>query len=324
MVIIQTVFIFLSIAIVTYILLSLFLIKEKSTDRIKKYFEVEKAIDELHNNQSKIKIHPRKFLNELGKKMSNVSSIKSYTQRLQNELIRAGIPLKGEEFLAIQVLIVFVVVLLFLNWSQSFVAIALVVLLGLIISRQIIKIKKMKRYKQFNNQLGDAIILISNSLKAGYSLIQAIDSVAREMPEPISKEFTKMLKEMKLGVSTEEALNNLLRRVESDDLELMIIAVLIQREIGGNLSEILDNISNTIRERVRIKGEVRTLTAQGRMSGIVVSLLPIVLGAVLYVINPDYMAGLFKSTIGIIIIVVAFVNQLIGIIVINKIVKIEV
>ena len=144
------------------------------------------------------------------------------------------------------------------------------------------------------------------------------------MPDPISLEFKKLLKELRLGASTERALENLVLRVESDDLELVINAVMIQREIGGNLSEILDNISETIRERVRLKGEIRTLTAQGRISGIVVSILPIAFGFILHLLNPEYMTPLFSNPNGIMILSISFISQIIGIILVNQIVKIEV
>lgn len=324
MLMIYTFLIFTCLTLVGYILLHLIFHKEKSINRMEKYFEATKENKNDKDNESKIKIQPRKLLNNIGKKMNSVVIIKSYTHKIQKDLISAGFPLKGEEFLATQVLVSLIGTIFILNWTKSVLLILVGTILGWIIPKQILKIKKRKRYKEFNDQLGDAIVLISNSLKAGHSLLQAIDSVSREMPTPISNEFEKMLKEMKLGVTTEKALNNLLDRIESDDLELMIIAIMIQRQIGGNLSEILDNISNTIRQRIKIKGEVRTLTAQGRMSGIIVSLLPIGLAVMLYMMNPEYMQGLFTSTIGRIILGVAFINQIIGILVINKIVKIEV
>lgn len=186
-----------------------------------------------------------------------------------------------------------------------------------------LRIKKNKRNKMFSDQLGDAIGIFSNSIKAGYSFLQAVNSVSREMPYPVSKEFGLLLKEMSLGIDSDQALKNMTSRIESDDLELMITAILIQRETGGNLSEILDNISDTIRERIKIKGEVRTLTAQGKMSGIIVGIIPLVLGVVIYFLNKEYMMTLFTTTPGRIAVAVAFVNEMIGAFVISRIIKID-
>ncbi|MTI68388.1 MAG: secretion system protein [Firmicutes bacterium] len=314
--------IFISSGLLIYSILSLFS-KERSIERLGKYFE-GRTEEEIIEKETKINIKPRKLLNSLGSKISNIDYLKRYIEKTQFEIIKAGIPLKGEELIAIQILLCVLLFLFTINIFNTMAIAIIFSILGLLIPKQIIKIRKNKRYKMFNNQLGDAIVLISNSLKAGHSFLQAIDSAAREMPEPINKEFGKVLKEMRLGIPTEQALESLIKRVESDDLELMVTAVLIQRQVGGNLSEILDTISSTIRERVKLKGEIKTLTAQGRLSGIIVSLLPLALGGALFLINPEYLNGLFETKVGIAILIVAILNQLIGIILINKIVKIEV
>ncbi|MTI70608.1 MAG: type II secretion system F family protein [Firmicutes bacterium] len=313
---------FISSGLLIYSILSLFS-KKRAIERLGKYFEGRKE-EEIIKRETKINIKPRKLLNSLGSKISNIDYLKRYIEKTQFEIIKAGIPLKGEELIAIQILLCVLLFLFTINIFNSMVIAIMFSILGLLIPKQIIKLRKNKRYKMFNEQLGDAIVLISNSLKAGHSFLQAIDSAAREMPEPINKEFGKVLKEMRLGIPTEQALESLINRVESDDLELMVTAVLIQRQVGGNLSEILDTISNTIRERVKLKGEIKTLTAQGRLSGIIVSLLPLALGGALFFINPEYLNGLFETKVGIAILIVAILNQLIGIILINKIVKIEV
>ena len=151
-----------------------------------------------------------------------------------------------------------------------------------------------KRIKSFNNQLGDGITLMANSLRSGYSFLQSMDLVSREAPAPMSSEFRRVVQEIGLGLSTEEAMGNLLRRVPSDDLDLLITAVNIQHEVGGNLAQILETIGHTIRERVRIKGEIQVLTAQGRISAYVITALPILLAIGITLLNPDYMAPMFK------------------------------
>jgi tight adherence protein B len=150
-----------------------------------------------------------------------------------------------------------------------------------------------RRLQSFNNQLGDAINLLANSLRSGYSFLQSMELVSREAPAPMSNEFRRVVQEVGLGLSTEEALANLLKRVPSEDLDLLITAVNIQHEVGGNLAQILDTIGHTIRERVRIKGEIRVLTAQGRISAYVITGLPIALAIFITVINPEYMAPIF-------------------------------
>ena len=144
-----------------------------------------------------------------------------------------------------------------------------------------------------------------------------------ELKEPFSKEFGKLLKEMTLGISTEEAFKGMLDRVESEDLKLLVNAILIQKDIGGNLAEILDNISETIRERQKIKNEVKTLTAQGRLSGIIITLMPVILGLLIYMFNKEYIMLLFTTTIGLVMLGTAFVSQVIGIFMIRKIVDVE-
>lgn len=153
--------------------------------------------------------------------------------------------------------------------------------------------RSKQRLRQFNNQLADTIAMLASSLRSGYSLLQSMDLVAREGGQPVSTEFRRCVQEVGLGLSTEQALANLHRRVPSDDLDLMITAINIQHEVGGNLAQILESISHTIRERVRIKGEIRSLTAQGRISGYVITGMPIFLAIMLTTINPGYMAPIF-------------------------------
>jgi tight adherence protein B len=150
-----------------------------------------------------------------------------------------------------------------------------------------------QRITKFNAQLGDTINMMANSLRSGYSLLQSMELVGREAPQPTSAEFRRVVQEVGLGLSTEAALANLLKRVPSDDLDLLVTAVNIQMESGGNLAQILETIGHTIRERVRIKGEIQTLTAQGRISAYVITGLPIALAGMITAINPSYMAPIF-------------------------------
>ncbi|MBP2650414.1 MAG: tight adherence protein [Firmicutes bacterium] len=244
---------------------------------------------------------------------------------IEHRLIQAGVPLRGAEFMAIctGVALIGGLVMLVLSGGVIFTAVA-GLMGGYLAPIFWLRIKITKRVKAFNLELGDALTLMANSLRTGYSFLQSVEMVAREMPPPISEEFSRALKEMSLGVTTEEALNNLAKRISSDDLDLVITAVLIQRQVGGNLAEVLDNISGTIRARIKIKGEIKTLTAQGRISGMMICLLPIVLGIMLYLINPGYLTTLFIHPLGIMLLGVAVVSQVIGVFAIVKIVNIEV
>jgi tight adherence protein B len=151
-----------------------------------------------------------------------------------------------------------------------------------------------------------------------------MDAVANEMPPPISDEFQRVVREIGLGITSERAMNNMLRRVPSDDLDLLITAINVQHEVGGNLAEILETISHTIRERVRIKGEIRVLTSQQMMSGYVISALPIGLGLILFAMNPDYMSKMFKDVCGIAMMSCGGIMIVAGFVSIMKIVSIEV
>lgn len=244
---------------------------------------------------------------------------------LEQRMLRAGLPLRGGEFLVLcgGSALLMALMLLLVGGGNPIAGI-IGAAVGFMIPFLLVGIKTVKRMKAFNSQLGDALILIANSLRTGYSFMQAADMVAHEMRPPISTEFSRTVKEMNLGITMENALGNLAKRIDSDDLDLVLTAVLIQRQVGGNLSEVLDNIARTIRERVRIRGEIRTLTAQGRVSGIIVSLLPIGLGFVIYALNPEYVRVLFVHPIGKLLLGLALTGQVIGILVIRRIVDIEV
>ena len=205
------------------------------------------------------------------------------------ELARADLKLTVAEYFALTVIsIVGFAALAWLIYGTNLIMILLGLVIGFFVPRIFVKTRQKRRIKAFNDQLGDGIQLMANGLRAGYSMLQAMDALAREMPPPISIEFRRVVQEIGLGVETPRAFNNLMRRVPSDDLDLMITAINVQSEVGGNLSQILEIIGEVIRERVRIKGEIQVLTAQGQLSGYVISALPVVLGLLLYAMNQEY------------------------------------
>lgn len=209
---------------------------------------------------------------------------------IAKELARADLKLKVAEYLVVIVASVFIFALFAWFFGNRHPISAMIgAVIGLLAPRFYVKGQQRKRLQKFNDQLPDMLNLMVNGLRAGYSTMQAMEAVSKELPAPINDEFKRVVQEMQIGIPMEKALDNLLRRIPSDDLDFVVTAINVQREVGGNLSEILDNISFTIRERVRIKGEVRVLTAQVRTSGTVLSLIPFFLTLILWFLNPDYL-----------------------------------
>lgn len=293
--------------------------KEKPIEKLK-YFDEDFAVREKFENKQKHKVSVIKLLSKL---VPNFRFSKNRGKKLEVELMKADMPITVEELLVVKLLSSAALSFLGFAVSKDFFITILVFVLVWNIPRFIIAKKKKERIKLFDSQLNEGITIISNSLKAGYSFLQAVAVVVEETTDPFSKEFKKLLKELSLGIAEEEAMRNLLNRVESEDLRLIVNAILIQKDIGGNLSEILDNISETIRERQKIQNELKTLTAQGRLSGLIIMLLPILLGIVIYLFNKEYMLLLFTTPIGLGMIGFAVINQVIGFLAIRKIINIE-
>ena len=262
---------------------------------------------------------------------------RDFWANIARDIARADLHLKPSEFLAIWAgSIVGVPALMFLLSAflpalrnPLFLLIGIVI--GFFIPRFWLARRRNGRLGAFNKQLPDTITLIANALRAGSSFLQAVELVVRETRPPISIEFARVIREVNLGLPFEQALENMVRRVRSDDLELMATAISIQHQVGGNLAEILDSIAYTIRERIRIKGEIRTLTAQQRLSGYVVAGLPIGLAGFLFVAAPGFMDPMFDSRAsliglpaGVIVLALGGVMMFIGFMLIRKIVDIEV
>jgi tight adherence protein B len=217
----------------------------------------------------------------------------SLGDRVSRELARADLKFKVAEYYAL-VFMSTLVTALAAYLIQPYPASALIGgVIGFFIPRFYVKRQQTVRLNKFNDQLSDMLNLMVNGLRAGYSTMQAMEAVSRELPAPISDEFHRVVQEMQIGITMEKALDNLLRRIPSEDLDFVITAINVQREVGGNLSEILDTISFTIRERVRIKGEIRVMTAQVRTSATVLSLIPVFLTAALWFISPEYIGSFF-------------------------------
>jgi len=257
--------------------------------------------------------------------------------RLATDLARADLKMKPAEFILFWAMTpIFFVFLAFifgfiLPGFRNPVVLVVVALLGLWAPRLYLKRRQAGRLRAFANQLPDTITLLANSLRAGSSFLQGMELVTREARPPISEEFERVVREMQLGVALQPALDNLVRRVASEDLELMVTAIQIQSQVGGNLATVLDAIAHTIRERVRIQGEIQTLTAMQRYSGYVITLLPVGLGALLFVISPAYVTVMLERPpemlglpLGIVFYFVGLISMGIGYVFIRRIVDIKV
>lgn len=247
-----------------------------------------------------------------------------WSEGLDLKLVRGDIPLKGGEFLVLQGILSFLFFLIGFMLTKRIYVGFLLSFCGGILPRFWLNSAQKKKRRQFNNQLADALLVLANSLRAGFSLLQAMEMVSQEMPNPISGEFHITLREMTYGTATETALTHLSERVGSDVLDLLVTAMLIQRQAGGNLAEVLLNIHATIQDRLRIQQEIKTLTAQGRMSGYIIAALPFGIAAVLSVLNPSYLSVLFTNRIGWALLVGGLISQFIGFLIIRKIITIEV
>jgi tight adherence protein B len=269
--------------------------------------------------------------------LNRVIENQDLSQRLSTEIARADLKLRPAEFLMAWAASPFafvagaIVLSFIIPGFRHPVALAAIFGVGLYFPRWYLARRQGKRLSLFASQLPETITLLANSLRAGSSFLQGIELVMREARPPISEEFERVVREMSLGVALQPALNNLVRRVASEDLELMVTAINIQSQVGGNLATVLDSIAYTIRERVRIVGEIKTLTAMQRYSGYVITLLPVGLAGLLFLISPSYITAMLESPpetfglpTGVIFFAVGLLSMGIGYVFIRKIVDIKV
>ena len=245
----------------------------------------------------------------LGEWVGKQATRYTWGQSLTRSLARADIKMKTGEFILLTIALTFVGALLgwflsgglnnsgggsSLKFLVNIPGIIIGGVAGFFAPTLYMKSQQGRRLQKFDNQLADMLSLMVNGLRAGYSIMQAMEAVAKEMPPPISDEFRRIVQEMQLGLPMDTALDNLTRRIPSKDLDLLVTAINVQREVGGNLAEILDTISHTIRERVRVKGEIRVLTSQVMMSGRVLAIMPIAVIVIMYFLNREYMMRFFN------------------------------
>ena len=269
--------------------------------------------------------------------LNRVVEGRDFGANLARDIARADLKLKPSEFLGLWAAstigtpAAFFLIGFALPSFQSIIALIGGLIVGFLFPRFWLNRRKSGRLNSFNRQLPDTITLVANALRAGSSFLQAIELVVRESRPPVSTEFARVIREVNLGLPFDQAMENMVRRVRSDDFELMATAIAIQHQVGGNLAEILDSIAFTIRERVRIKGEIRTLTAQQRLSGYVVGLLPFGLAGFIFLAAPTFFDPMWDQKVavaglpaGIIVLGFGLLMMMIGFFFIQKIVDIEV
>ncbi len=292
--------------------------------------EFKERLDRLVEADRKatpIQVGPVKRSTPVADALNKFLTGRAFADNISIQLARADLKLTVSEYLALCVIALIgggVIAFLISNKSLAFALVG--VAAGYLAPGIYMSYRQGRRRKMFNDELGDTINLLVNGLRTGFSVLQAMEAVARELPQPVAGEFDRVVKEVQLGLSLEQALQNMLRRVKSEDLDLVVTAINVQREVGGNLAEILDIISHTIRERVRIKGEISVLTAQGTISGYIITGLPLALMGILYLINREYVQRLWTTPgpCGWAMLIAGAILIVSGFLIIQKIVQIEV
>ena len=281
---------------------------------------VRRRIDALTTSSDSETTVSQVFKERKKKKKKKVLVI---SKHFEDNLAMSGVKLSGQEYINIWACCTIGPAIFGSLLGLQPVSVIGLCLIGLALPPVMVQRSRNKQRQMFNQQLGDALTIMSNCMRSGYSFQQAMNSIASEMPAPISTEFARVVRELNYGVQMGEALDHMLRRVQSKDMELLVSAVLTSMEVGANLSEILDTISETVRDRIRLREEVRTLSAQGRASGLLIGVLPLVVGLLLMVVNPTYFTEFFATSTGRTMVLVGIVMEACGFFVINRIVDIK-
>ncbi len=252
----------------------------------------------------------------------------AWAERTRMQLERAGLAFKLHEYIALRVLVglvAFAVVLLLGRGTTPALLLGIPAsALGYMLPAFYVRARIGRQIREFNGQLDGMLTMVSSSLRAGFGLMQAFDLAAEQLQPPMSTELHRLQRDTRMGASLEEALEKLRERVGSYDLDVIVTAILIQRSVGSNLSEVLDKVAHTIRERVRIKGEINTLTAQKRLSGLIIGLMPVAFVLLMLAVNFEYMSLLFTDPLGRLLLILAVGLDIIGILMIKRIVSVEV
>lgn len=268
---------------------------DERLERIDKIDDFDFGMDDGNQQDESVSVldESRRLLDPVNDYLSQ----RNMGQNMRKQLARANVKLTVAEFAASHVASAVLTFLICYTiiFSGQIITATIVGFLGLLIPRIYVGRKINQRLKKFEQQLPDTLGLWVNALRSGYSVLQAMEAISNDAPEPTQDEFRRVVKEVQLGIDMDQALLHLVERIESEDLDLVVTAVNIQREVGGNLAEILEVISHTIRERIKLKGEIRVLTSQGRITGYLISGLPIILALFLLATQPTYMGQMFEN-----------------------------
>jgi len=287
--------------------------KEIVEQRVSKYFKgksIEDVADQVIQERQK-------------KKESSKTGQMLVSKDFSDYILSAGIKFTPSEFVYAWLGLTFIPLALLSIIGAHPVTVVAATIIGFAIPPFLLQRSRKKTQALFTKQLGEALVIMGNAVRGGFSFRQAMDSIARDMQPPISAEFAMTIREINYGVSQQDALQHMTERMKNKDLDLLVCAVSITAQVGGNLSDILEIIASTIRDRIRIKQEVKVLTATGRMSSLIIGLLPVFLVLVLMLVNPKYFGGFFQSTLGIILVIISVVMELIGFTIIRKITDIK-
>src|SRR5918996_794912 len=247
-----------------------------------------------------------------------------FGEKLDSQLEAAGVSLRSGEFVVGTIGAALLGAVLGAAMLQNVLLAGVIGVVGALVPTLILRMSLNRRSDKMREQLPDVLTIMASSLRAGHSFLQALDTVAREIPAPADVEFQRLVAEIRLGRPAEDALESLADRIGSADFRWAVLAVNIQREVGGNLAEILDNVADTLRERAMMRRQIKVLTAEGRLSAWVLGLLPFALALYMFAVNPEYISLLFTSQIGLIMLGVGGVLLVLGILWMRKIVDIDV
>lgn len=260
----------------------------------------------------------------IAERLNEAIKRQSFAERLEQDLMQADLPLTVPEYVLLRLAVPLILAMIGLVIWRSIYPIPFAIVIGYLIPLLWLRQRRVQRNYAFNDQLAETLALLAASMRGGFSLLQSVAQVAKDAPEPTKRELQRVGQEVQLGLSLTQALDNLSKRMESEDLELVVTAIKIHARVGGNLTTILDTISNTIRERARLRRDVRVITSMQRISSYVIGMLPIGLALIIFTINPKYMSKLFLPGWTLCIPIGAVFFWLVGFVVIRKIVDIKV